>query len=307
MRTHRRGHPWRRWSPSDLVALVYAVLISPSTNGYARLLRTVHRVPEPSVNQLPKQLQLATIVLAPLSIVLCWLSLGFAQGLLASAAWVLVLIISLFWTSLQSLTGDTALNLEEAIGLGGPSPEEEQKRAVLRALKDLEFERSVGKINETDYHQLSANYRREAKRLLKALDHSLEDLRSKAEELLTEELSRQADRSPRDSDDGRSAGSDSAGDLTHPQELSGDAPAPADSAPVATDDSAEGQESPSPAEAVTGPSRQCDHCDARSPLALDECESCGAQLAIDGQILCRSCPSRYNDDHAVCPVCGVGR
>jgi hypothetical protein len=84
----------------------------------------------------------------------------------------------------QSLTGESQLSLEEALGFAAPSAEEEQKRSVLRALKDLEFERGVGKISEEDYTELSERYRAEAKRLMRSLDeHSLPE-REKVEKLL---------------------------------------------------------------------------------------------------------------------------
>jgi hypothetical protein len=72
--------------------------------------------------------------------------------------------------------------------LGAPSAEEEQKRSVLRALKDLEYERAVGKINDADYASLAEHYRNEAKRLLRAVDEDLGPERERAEKLLAERL-----------------------------------------------------------------------------------------------------------------------
>jgi hypothetical protein len=115
-----------------------------------------------------------------------WTSLPI--GLLAAAGLVLTLVIGLMWQSLQHLSGDTELSFEEALGLGAPTAEEEQKRAVLRALKDLEYERSVGKISEADFHELSARYRAEAKRLILAVDETLQERRQAAEALLEERL-----------------------------------------------------------------------------------------------------------------------
>jgi hypothetical protein len=74
--------------------------------------------------------------------------------------------------------------------LGQPSAEEEQKRAVLRALKDLEYERSVGKISDHDYADLSARYREDAKRLIQAVDANLTPARERAEKLLAERVAR---------------------------------------------------------------------------------------------------------------------
>ena len=55
--------------------------------------------------------------------------------------------------------GKSTLMLQAAAALNGTGPvlyatEEEQKRAVLRALKDLEFEHSVGKIDDADYAEM---------------------------------------------------------------------------------------------------------------------------------------------------------
>jgi hypothetical protein len=119
---------------------------------------------------------------------------GFVFGapiaILALATLALLGGIALIWASVQSLTGETPLSLEEALTLGAPSAEEEQKRAVLRALKDLEYERSVGKITAEDYQELSARYRAEAIRLMQRLDENLKPARVRAEKLLKERLAK---------------------------------------------------------------------------------------------------------------------
>jgi hypothetical protein len=127
-----------------------------------------------------------------------WLAAVFAAGFtsgvepafLVAAAGVLTGVITLMWSSVQSLTGGTALGFEEALGMGAPSKVEEQKRAVLRALKDLDFERGVGKISPEDYAELSAKYRAEAKRLMQTLDEALQPAREKVEQQLKGRLER---------------------------------------------------------------------------------------------------------------------
>jgi hypothetical protein len=123
--------------------------------------------------------------------VLAWGFYGFGPALIALAAGALLNGITLLWGSVQSLTGETALTLEEALTLGAPSAEEEQKRSLLRALKDLEYERSVGKITPEDYQELSSRYRAEAIRLMQDLDQSLGPARERAEKLLRERLARE--------------------------------------------------------------------------------------------------------------------
>lgn len=117
-----------------------------------------------------------------------WIGVHLALLILAGA--VLVAVVALFWSSLQSLAGESELSLDEALSLAAPSAEEEQKQSMLRILKDLEYERSVGKISDADYAELSTRYRAEAKRLLSRIDRSLEPAVSRAEALLQERLAR---------------------------------------------------------------------------------------------------------------------
>jgi hypothetical protein len=123
--------------------------------------------------------------------------LGVEMALLVAAFFALLLVVGFAWVSVQSLTGDSPLTLDEALTLGQPSVEEEQKRAVLRALKDLDYERSVGKISDADYLELSARYREEAKRLIERVDESLSPARERAEKLLAERVAREQERSER--------------------------------------------------------------------------------------------------------------
>ena len=97
-------------------------------------------------------------------------------------------VIAALWASLRTLLGETPLSGADAYALGARHGEEEQKRAVLRALKDLEFERSVGKISDDDYQQLLVAYRAEAKRLLRAIDESAEASRKRATEIADKHL-----------------------------------------------------------------------------------------------------------------------
>mgnify|MGYP000193041773 CR=1 FL=1 len=118
------------------------------------------------------------VLVVALAVAAGW-SGGVAAGFLVLAGAFLLLTLGLLWWSLQSLSGKSKLSLDEALSLARPSAEEEQKQSVLRALKDLEFERGVGKISAEDYQELSLHYRSEAKRLMALLDES--HARSKSE------------------------------------------------------------------------------------------------------------------------------
>jgi hypothetical protein len=111
-------------------------------------------------------------------------------AILVLAGGVLLGIIAILWASVRTLAGDTPITLEEAVELGGHSATEEQKRAVLQALKDLDYERSVGKVSDADYEELLRRYRTEAKRLLRAVDEDLAPLRARAQAYVDEHLGR---------------------------------------------------------------------------------------------------------------------
>jgi ribosomal protein L40E len=130
---------------------------------------------------------------------------GVGTALLTLAGGVLLIVISILWASVRTLSGEAAITLDEAIALGAPTAAEEQKRAVLQALKDLEFERSVGKIDEADYQELVQRYRTEAKRLLRAVDEDLAPLRERAVAYVAEQLGAESppkrSRPPKKADD----------------------------------------------------------------------------------------------------------
>ncbi|MEB2313951.1 MAG: zinc ribbon domain-containing protein [Sorangiineae bacterium] len=138
----------------------------------------------------PTALRAAAIAAGGIAIIVAGASSGLATALLVAAGGTLLAAITLSWGSLQDLSGDAELSLDEALGMAAPSAEEEQKRAVLRALKDLEYERAVGKISEEDYAEFTARYRQEARALLQSLDASEAELRARAQKALEARLSR---------------------------------------------------------------------------------------------------------------------
>jgi hypothetical protein len=116
----------------------------------------------------------------------------FGTAILVLAFGVLLGVITILWASVRTLSGDAPITIEEALALSAPTEAEEQKRAVLSALKDLEYERSVGKIAETDYQELLHRYRAEAKRLLRSMDEESKPMRDRAEAYVAKELGKPA-------------------------------------------------------------------------------------------------------------------
>jgi hypothetical protein len=114
-------------------------------------------------------------------------------AILVLVAGALLSTIALLWASLRTLSGDAPLpaDLEAAaIMPHGRSELAEKKRRVLRALKDLEHEHAVGKIDDKDYGTLGARFREEAKAILRELDAEIEPMREKAEAMAKEHLAR---------------------------------------------------------------------------------------------------------------------
>lgn len=116
-------------------------------------------------------------------------SAGPAILVLASGA--LLGTVALFWASLRTLGGDAPLPHDLAILAARTdrvTEAEERKTLLLRALKDLEHEHAVGKLDDDDYEELAARYRAEAKEAMRAIDEEIGPLREKAEAIARRHL-----------------------------------------------------------------------------------------------------------------------
>ncbi len=126
---------------------------------------------------------------------------GPALGILALAGGVLLGVIVLFWSSLRVLSGEVPLP-PELDALEGTSADSHdllaRKKMLLRALKDLENERAVGKMESEDFEELSANLRTELKAVLRRIDAKLEPHREDANRALREHFKRIGLEEPRE-------------------------------------------------------------------------------------------------------------
>jgi hypothetical protein len=123
-------------------------------------------------------------------------SVGPALLVLASGA--LLGGIALVWASIRTLSGDAPLSagLEAAAARQMVGDDLlEQKRRVLRALKDVEGERALGRIDDADYEELVARYRDEAKTVMRELDQQVAPMREEAERRARQYLARHGFRS----------------------------------------------------------------------------------------------------------------
>lgn len=112
-------------------------------------------------------------------------TIGAPMAILVLAAGVLLGVIGLFWASLRILSGDAPLSPElEALDASAHAVDAlaTRKKMLLRALKDLDNERALGKLEDDDHEQLTLVYRTELKEVLARIDESLAPHRSKAED-----------------------------------------------------------------------------------------------------------------------------
>ncbi len=131
---------------------------------------------------------------------------GLPPALLVLAGAALLGTIGFFWASLRTLSGDAPLPrgvAAHAVVSRAPAPE--RKREALRALKDLEFEHSIGKIDDADFLELQARYRSIAKTLMREIDAGLAPRRREAEQIVASYLEKRnlgrAKPDPEDADD----------------------------------------------------------------------------------------------------------
>ena len=112
------------------------------------------------------------------------LTMGPATSILVVAAGLLLGVIAILWGSIRILSGDAPLppDLEELdMRAQGNDPLTSRKKMLLRALKDLENERAIGKLDPEDYEPIAAQYRLELKTVLTKIDESLAPTRALAE------------------------------------------------------------------------------------------------------------------------------
>jgi hypothetical protein len=119
-------------------------------------------------------------------------SIGPAILVLAGGAFFAT--IAFFWASIRTLGGDaplaTGFDQLARRRVEAPDGAAERKRTALRALKDLEFEHSIGKIDDEDYAAISTTYREKAKAVLREMEEEILPRRDRAEQIARAYLSK---------------------------------------------------------------------------------------------------------------------
>lgn len=100
-------------------------------------------------------------------------------------------VIALLWASIRVLSGDAPLPPELEALEGATRTVDAlaaRKKMLIRAIKDLENERDLGKLETADFDQISETYRDQLKSVLKEMDATLAPHREKAEQIAREHL-----------------------------------------------------------------------------------------------------------------------
>lgn len=127
---------------------------------------------------MPKWTGLAIVGLVLVAAFAITMRYGLGAALILMAGGALILFIWLAFRAVQSISepDDDALLIDAA-----KTPAETRKASALRALKDIEFERSIGNLTADDYKELEEKYREEAKLAMRDVDTERLELRQRAE------------------------------------------------------------------------------------------------------------------------------
>ena len=97
-----------------------------------------------------------------------------------------------FYRMMSPLVGDLSSMAGEALSERSKAVLAREKGLVLRALKDLEFDRSMGKVSQADFDEMSARLRTRALVLMKQLDEDGSGYRTIIERELSARLAGRA-------------------------------------------------------------------------------------------------------------------
>ncbi len=192
---------------------------------------------------------------------------------------MLLLAMAALWQSLRSAFGGGPPQQGLA---GGPLDERsallEEKKTLLRAIKDIQFEREVGKISDEDFQRLDKAYRRRAKEVLRLLDQDLGEFLGEAERMIADAM-------------GEESGDAYRGGAVKRRKKTGKAASARKGAPRKR---AKGR-------AASADDRiECPSCGAKNAADAVFCKECAARVA---PIECAACGATNDADARFCKAC----
>ena len=146
-----------------------------------------------SEHKISRSIAIGLPLVTTFAAIVCGSVLGPAMAILVLAAGVMLGVVALLWNSLRVLSGDAGLPPElEAMEAAarGIDALSSRKKMLLRALKDLDNERALGKLDDEDHADIASSYREELKEVLRRIDESLAPHREKAEALARTHLTK---------------------------------------------------------------------------------------------------------------------
>lgn len=163
---------------------------------------------------------------------------------MALAAVMAMLALAALFQSLRVAFGDREGTVGLRTSLPGRAALIDEKNVLLRAIKDIAYEREVGKLSEADHARLDRAYRLRAKEVLRRLDEDLAPYLAKAERMIADTPSTSTDAaSPAPAKKSKKKGKPAASALDGaaaasepPVEAPTDAPARSEEAPARTED-----------------------------------------------------------------------
>ena len=103
------------------------------------------------------------------------------------------LVLFKLWESVRRLAVASDGSAGRAHELDDRQALQSEKETLLRTIKDLEFERDVGKLSEADFESLNRRARGRAREVLQALDDQVASYRDRAQALIDKELEQLGD------------------------------------------------------------------------------------------------------------------
>ena len=185
------------------------------------------------------------------------------------ASVMLLLALGALWQSVRTALGG-GITFDPSADPLLPERQQllEEKATLLRALKDIAYEREVGKISGDDFDRLNRAYRRRAKEVLRALDQDIEPYVERARRMVAKELDEEDAGPYRDARRG-------------PKRRK----SPAAKTPV-----------------KAAPTVDCPRCETPNDEDAIWCKSCGERVA---PVECEACSTMNDPDASFCKKCAA--
>ena len=111
---------------------------------------------------------------------------GLGTAFMLLSAMFLLLAAAGVWSSIRWFLGAEDSSASPLLESHDRSSKLDEKQALLRQIKDLEFEKEVGKLSDEDFIQLNQEFRTRARLLIGDLDKDIRPFVEKAGDILAE-------------------------------------------------------------------------------------------------------------------------